>query len=75
MRSLEQELKNADRKLDAVEARIAQTPSISVEEALAKIELGLMIQGPYDWEDHAHALARDGLKELRRLLKLRSVLP
>jgi hypothetical protein len=30
--------------------------------------MGLLIQGPYDWDDHAYALIQSGRAQLSRLL-------
>lgn len=43
--------------------------SVSLEGALAKIELGLRVQGRYCWHDNALELAEGGLTDLRALTK------
>ena len=43
---------------------------MSAEGALAKIELGLAVQGPFDWRDHALELVEEGLKDLRDMIGL-----
>jgi hypothetical protein len=42
----------------------------SIAGALAKIELGLKVQGPYDWQDHALELAEGGVSELKAMMKV-----
>jgi hypothetical protein len=46
---------------------------VSIEGALAKIELGLNVQGPFDWRDHALELAQEGIAELRQLAGAKGV--
>ena len=65
MRALDGKIKIAGKKLDRAAGRIALMRPTSAHGALAKIELGLKIQGPYDWEDLAYALISDGCAELR----------
>ena len=67
MRALTRKMRAADRELERVAERIALMRARSVAGALAKIELGLQIQGPYDWQDHALALVRGGIEQLRQL--------
>ena len=68
MRALDRKIKTAGKKLDRAAGRIVLMQPISQQGALAKIELGLRIQGPYDWEDYAYALLQDGFEQLRRRL-------
>lgn len=65
MRALDGKIKIAGKRLDRAAGRIALMRPTSAHGALAKIELGLKIQGPYDWEDFAYALISDGCEELR----------
>jgi hypothetical protein len=58
----------AGKKLDRQAARIVVKRANSPEGALAKIEMGLKIQGPYDWEEYAFALIQDGCEQLRQRL-------
>ena len=67
MRALTRKMRVADRELERVAERVALMRARSVAGALAKIELGLQIQGPYDWQDHALALVRGGIEQLRQL--------
>ena len=68
LKILSRDIKNADRKLDRAAARIAGSTPKSPETALAQIDMGLLIQGPYDWDDHAYALIQSGRTQLWRLL-------
>lgn len=65
MRALDGRIEVASKKLDRAAGRIALMRPTSAHGALAKIELGLKIQGPYDWEELAHALISDGCADLR----------
>ncbi|MDP3736444.1 MAG: hypothetical protein Q8R02_03585 [Hyphomonadaceae bacterium] len=40
----------------------------SIEGALAKVELGIKVQGPFDWRDHALELLEVGVADLRKLV-------
>lgn len=64
LRVLNRDIKSADRKLGLAAARIAQTRPQSLEAAMAQIDMGLLIQGPYDWDDHAYALIQSGRAHL-----------
>ncbi len=64
LKALNRDIKSADRKLDRAAARIAQTRPQSLEAAMAQIDMGLLIQGPYDWDDHAYALIQSGRAHL-----------
>lgn len=68
MRALDRKIKTAGKKLDRRAARIVLKRVTSPEGALAKIEMGLCIQGPYDWEEYAFALFQDGCEQLRTRL-------
>ena len=69
MRALDRKIKSAGKKLDRRAARIVLKRVTSRREgALAKIEMGLRIQGPYDWEEYAFALIQDGCEQLRARL-------
>ena len=46
--------------------------AVSIEGALAKIELGLNVQGPFDWRDHALEIAESGIAELRQMTAAKS---
>lgn len=64
LKALNRDIKSADRKLNRAAARIAHTKPQSVEAAMAQIDMGLLIQGPYDWDDHAYALIQSGRAHL-----------
>lgn len=68
MRTLDRKIKTVGKKLDRRAARIVLKRVTSPEGALAKIEMGLRIQGPYDWEEYAFALIQDGCEQLRARL-------
>ncbi|HRK67570.1 MAG TPA: hypothetical protein PKY73_08460 [Hyphomonas sp.] len=68
MRALDRKIKALGKKLDKRAARIILTRVTSTKAALAKIEMGMRIQGPYDWEDYAFALIQDGCEQLRKWL-------
>jgi hypothetical protein len=67
MRALDRKIRAGYRDLALSAGEISLLRSISVAGALAKIELGLRVQGPYDWQDHALELAEGGIAELRAL--------
>lgn len=64
MRALDLQIKSGLKRLERNARKIVLMRVSSAEGALAKIRLGLRIQGPYDWEDYAYALAQDGCEEL-----------
>lgn len=68
MRALDLEIQQTYAKLEGLAADAWATPATSVSGAIAKIELGFKVQGPFDWRDHAHELIEDGIRELRALL-------
>jgi hypothetical protein len=69
MRALDRKIKAASKKLDRDAGRIVVMRSTSAQGALAKIRLGLRIQGPYDWNDDiVEALVQDGCEHLALLL-------
>ena len=68
MQALIRKMRAADRKLENKAEEIALVRVQSVAGALAQIELGLRIQGPYNWESSALALVRGGFAQLRDLV-------
>lgn len=68
MRALGAKVKEAGCRIGAMAEEISLTPATTVAGAIAKIELGLRVQGPYDWQDHAFELIQGGIAELRGLL-------
>jgi hypothetical protein len=68
MRALMRRIEAMDGPLDRATGRIVLMRPSSTAGALAKIELGLTIQGPHDWEEYAYALVQDGWEQLVRYL-------
>jgi hypothetical protein len=67
MRALDKEIEETRRRLHTAAGEISQIPATTISGAIAKIELGLKVQGPFDWQDHALELLEDGIAELRGL--------
>jgi len=67
MRALDRRIGAAYRRMQRVAAEAAAQPAVSMAGALAKIELGLKVQGEFDWREHALELIRVGVGEVRRL--------
>lgn len=70
MRILNRRIEAAYPKLEEEAGAICALPTMSAEGALAKIELGLAVRGPFDWRDHALELVEEGLKDLRDMIGL-----
>lgn len=68
MRVLDRRINAAYPELEAEAGVIWALPTMSAEGALAKIELGLAVQGPFDWREHALELVEEGLKDLRDMI-------
>lgn len=69
MRALDRKIKASRKKLDRAAGRIVLMRAASAQGALAKIRLGLRIQGPYDWNDDiVEALVQDGCEQLALML-------
>ncbi len=68
MRALDRRIKTGLRRLERMARAIVLLRPMSAEGALAKIRVGLRIQGPYDWEDYAFALVQDGCDQLALML-------
>lgn len=68
MRALDRRIKAAGKRLDRTAGRIVLTRAQSAEGALAKVEMGMKLQGPYDWEEYAYALVLGGIEQLRELV-------
>lgn len=69
MRQLDRKIKPGLRRLDRSAQRIALMRIHSAQGALAKIRLGVRIQGPYDWNDeYVFALVQDGCEQLALML-------
>ena len=69
MRALDAEIEASHRDLAVEAGEIRAMKSSSVADALAKVELGLSVQGPFDWRDHARQLIADGIEELKSMLE------
>ena len=67
MRALNREIEASFNGLVQAAEQASLMKARTVEGAIAKIELGLAVQGPFDWQDHALELVQDGLAELRAL--------
>jgi hypothetical protein len=70
MRILSQRIEAACPDLEEEAGAIRELPTMSAEGAIAKIELGLAVQGPFDWRDHALELLQEGLRDLRDMIGL-----
>lgn len=69
MRLLDRKIKVGLRRLDRTARAILLMRPTSTEGALAKIRLGLRIQGPYDWnDDYVYVLVQDGCEQLALML-------
>jgi hypothetical protein len=69
MRALDRKIKPGLKRLHRAAQRIVLMRTTSAEGALAKIRLGLRIQGPYDWnDDYVFALVQDGCEQLAQIL-------
>ena len=69
MRALDRKIKPGLKRLHRVAQHIVLMRTTSAEGALAKIRLGLRIQGPYDWnDDYVYALVQDGCEQLALIL-------
>ncbi len=68
MRMLMRRIRTEDRRLDRAAASIVLMRSSTIEDALAKVQLGLRIQEPLDCEEYSWALMRDGFERLRELI-------
>ena len=69
MRAIDEDIEETRRQLNAAAGEIRLTPATTIAGAIAKIELGLRVQGPFDWQDHALELLEGGLAELRGLVR------
>lgn len=71
MRILNKRIEAAYPELEKEAGEISALPTLSAEGALAKIELGLAVQDPFDWRDHAIELIEEGLIDLRDMIGLK----
>lgn len=70
MRALDQQITAAYAHLAALAGKIQRMRAVTVSGAIAKIQLGLQVQGPYDWQENALELVKGGIVELRELTGL-----
>lgn len=68
MRQLSRRIDDHFQALEAEAERLATIRATTLEGALAKIRLGLEVQGPYDWRPSARELLNGGLAELSGML-------
>lgn len=69
MRAIDGQIKASTKRLDREAGRIVLMAPTTPAGALAKIEMGVKLQGPYDWnDDYVYALVRGGIEQLARLL-------
>lgn len=64
MRVLDAKMETSHRKLADLVAAVRSMRAVSAEGALAKVDLGLRVQGRYGWQDHALELLQGGADEL-----------
>ncbi len=68
MRVLDKKIETSHREMADVAEAVSLMRAVSVAGALAKLELGLRVQGKYSWQDNAMVLLESGAEELRTLL-------
>lgn len=71
-RALNRKITAGYHNLELLAGEISAMAAVSIEGALAKIELGLNVQGPFDWRDHALEIAESGIAELRQMTAAKS---
>jgi hypothetical protein len=69
MRALDKEMDEIWQWLEVTAAEIRQIPATTMAGAIAKIELGLKAQGPFDWREHSMELIEEGIGELRMMVR------
>lgn len=67
MRALDLRMTATYAQLETLAGKVRQMRAATISAAVAKIQLGLQVQGAYDWQDHALELVQDGLVELRKM--------
>ncbi len=67
MRALDLQITAAYAHLEALAGKVRRMRATTISGAVAKVQLGLQVQGPYDWQEHALELTEDGLAELRKM--------
>lgn len=71
-RALSRKITAGYRNLEQLGGEISMMSAVSIEGALAKIELGLNVQGPFDWRDHALEITESGIAELRQIAAVKT---
>ena len=71
-RALNRKITAGYHNLDQLAGELRTIAAVSIEGALAKIELGLNVQGPFDWRDHALEIAESGIAEPRQMTAAKS---
>lgn len=69
MRALDAKMETYHRKLADLAEAASIMRAVSAEGALAKVQLGLHVQGRYGWQDHALELLQGGADELGLFLE------
>ncbi|MBA4337903.1 MAG: hypothetical protein C0421_03555 [Hyphomonas sp.] len=68
MKELDTQIEALGQQTEDLAANILSLPVESLAEVVAKIEVGLKIQGSEDWQPYALELVEDGLNALRKRL-------
>lgn len=71
-RALSRKITDGYRSLEQLAGEISMMSAVSIEGALAKIELGLNVQGPFDWRDYALEITEAGIADLRQMTAVKS---
>jgi hypothetical protein len=69
MRVLNRKIQTTQRKLARQLTDVRALPALSIDGAVAKVELSLHVQGAFDWQENARELLEDGIAELRALAR------
>lgn len=67
MRVLDREIDAAYHNLADLAVAASLMRAVSLEGAVAKVELSVLVQGRYGWQNHALELAEGGIADLRAL--------
>lgn len=68
MKELDSQIETLGQQTDDLAAKLLSLSVASLAEVVAKIEVGLKIQGSEDWQPYALELVEDGLNALRKRL-------
>jgi seryl-tRNA synthetase len=69
MKALDEQIEELAQQTDDLAVKILAQPVGSLAEATAKIEVGLKLQGPEDWQPCALELVEHGLSAIRKRLE------